>query len=133
MAITITRNPDYKDLDLDFLVNPGTNDIAKKVGPEAIKRSIRNLVFTSFYDRPFRSYIGGNTRKMLFEPVTPITAQFLKSAIAETIGNFEPRVSNVDIQIFTDASYNQFTVRLTYIIINTLVPVTTSLVLNRIR
>ena len=51
----IIREPDYSDLDLDFFANRSTKDVVRKTGEEAIKRSVRNLIFTSFYDRPFRS------------------------------------------------------------------------------
>ena len=51
----INRQPDYTDLDLDFLRHPTTSDVVVKSGDDAIKRSIRNLIFTNYYDRPFRS------------------------------------------------------------------------------
>ena len=91
MVQKVTRKRDWADLDLDFIAHPTTGDVVKKTGVDAIKRSIRNLVLTNFYDRKFRSYIGSNAQKVLFENINPFTATFLKDAITEVITNFEPR------------------------------------------
>jgi len=70
MAIQrITRKHDYSDLDLDFLAHPTTGDVVRKTGLDAIKRSVRNLVLTNFYDRKFRSAIGSNATKILFDNI----------------------------------------------------------------
>ena len=91
-AQRVTRKYDYSDLDLDFIAHPTTKDVVKKTGIDSIRRSVRNLVLTNFYDRKFRSYIGSNTQKILFDNINPFTATFLKDAIIEVITNFEPRV-----------------------------------------
>ena len=129
----IARNPDYSDFDMDFTRHPTTNDVVIKTGEDAIKRSIRNLVFTNFYDRPFRSYIGSNARKMLFENTTPLTANFLRDAIYEVIGNYEPRVlvNNVGISVSPDR--NGYDTVISFIILNRNQPVTINLFLERIR
>lgn len=129
----INRQPDYSDLDLDFLKNNTTGDIVRKTGEEAIKRSIRNLIFTNYYDRPFRSYIGSGVRSMLFENATNFSADQLQSAIREVINNFEPRVSVVDVVVTPDFDRNGFNVQLTYVIKNREQPVVTSIFLERVR
>ena len=63
----------YKDLDLDFGRNSVTNDVNKLEDAEAVKRSVRNLINTSHYERPFHPELGSNVRAMLFEPMTPIS------------------------------------------------------------
>lgn len=129
----INRLPDYADLDLDFLRNPSTSDVSVKVGNEAIKRSIRNLIFTNHYERPFQSYIGSNIRKILFDNISPLTAVLLKDAIAEVINNFESRVKLSKVLVTEDADNNGYNIRLEYIILNRQMPVITSLFLERIR
>ena len=64
----------YKDLDLDFGRNSVTNDVNKLEDAEAVKRSVRNLINTSHYERPFHPELGSNVRAMLFEPMTPLVA-----------------------------------------------------------
>jgi phage baseplate assembly protein W len=133
MALFVNRAPDYTDIDLDFRKHPTTKDVMMKTGDEAIKRSIRNLIFTNFYDRPFQSYIGSNVRGLLFENITPFTAVLIKSAIEQTINNFEKRVRLMSVDVESDPDNNGFNVRLQYVILNRELPITTSLFLERIR
>jgi phage baseplate assembly protein W len=134
----VTRRKDWSDLDLDFIAHPTTGDVVKKTGVDAIKRSIRNLILTNFYDRPFRSYIGSNAQKILFDNINPLTATFLKNAIRETIVNHEPRVellsdSDSGILVDVDPDNNGYNVRISFIVLNRGEPVTINLFLERIR
>jgi phage baseplate assembly protein W len=131
--VYVNRKPDYSDLDLDFLRHPTTSDVSIKTGNEAIKRSIRNLVFTNFYDRPFRSYIGGHVRKLLFDNIDSFTPQLIETSILSTINNFEPRVKDVVVRVSVDFDRNGFNVELQYVIKNREEPVITSIFLERIR
>jgi phage baseplate assembly protein W len=138
IAQKITRKFDYTDLDLDFLRHPTTGDIVKKTGIEAIKRSIRNLILTNFYDRKFRSYIGSNATKILFDNINIFTATFLKDAIVEVITNFEPRVklhedSSEGVVVNVNPDNNGYDVTISFTIINTGAPATISMFLERIR
>jgi len=130
---TITRKYDYSDLDLDFLAHPATGDVMKKVGPESIKRSVRNLILTNFYDRPFRPWLGSNAQKILFDNANPLTAGFLKDAIEEVIDNYEPRIQLNMVEVRFDYDNNGYQVRLQYQILNTNTPIVTTLFLERIR
>lgn len=129
----IARKPDYSDLDLDFLMHPTTKDVVVKIGPEAIKRSVRNLILTNFYDRPFRPGIGSNAQKLLFENASPLTAGFLENAIKEVIANFEPRVRLDGIKVQFDYDNNGYNVALAYMILNKNEPIITTIFLERIR
>lgn len=133
MVNIIARKNDYADLDLDFMPHPTTKDVMKKNGVEAIKRSIRNLVLTNFYDRPFQSYIGSNALKLLFDNATPITANFLNNAIREVINNYEPRVRIQDLKVNFDLDNNGYNVTLYFVIINRNEPAVINLFLERIR
>ena len=130
---TITRKYDYSDLDLDFLAHPATGDVMKKIGPESIKRSVRNLILTNFYDRPFRPWLGSNAQKILFDNANPFTAGFLKDAIEEVIDNYEPRIQLNMVEVRFDYDNNGYQVRLQYQILNTNTPIVTTLFLERIR
>ena len=135
----VVRQPDYSDLDLDFIPHPTTKDVVKKTGVDAIKRSVRNLVLTNFYDRPFRSYIGSNAQKLLFENMNPLTAGFLRDAITEVINNYEPRVKLYEdgdqegVIVQVDPDNNGYVATINFIIINRELPVTINLFLERIR
>lgn len=131
--LNISREPDYSDLDLDFKINPITGDINRKIGNDAIKRSIRNLVFTNFYERPFKSFIGSNIPALLFDNVDVITASEIEAALIKLINTYEPRVRLNTVSVFADIDNHGFNVTLEYIILNTEVPATFNLFLERIR
>lgn len=133
MVNIVARKNDYSDLDLDFMPHPTTKDVMKKTGVDAIKRSVRNLILTNFYDRPFQSYIGSNALKLLFENATPITANFLSNAIRETIANFEPRVRLDNLEVNFDIDNNGYNVKLFFTILNRNEPAVITIFLERIR
>jgi hypothetical protein len=131
--VYVNRQPDYRDLDLSFIKHPTTSDVVIKEGEEAIKRSVRNLIFTNFYDRPFRSYIGSNVKKILFDNFSAFSADNLRDAITEVITKFEPRVRLMTVEVEADIDRNGFNVRLYYVILNREQPIITSIFLQRIR
>ena len=130
---SINRDPDYSDLDLDFFMHPTTSDVTRKTGVEAIKRAVRNLIFTNYYERPFRSYLGSDVPRYLFDLADPITLVFMKKAIEDVINNFEPRVSVMSVEIDADIDRNGFNVNLMYVIKNREQPVLTTIFLERVR
>lgn len=133
MVNIVARQPDFSDLDLDFLPHPTTGDVVKKTGADALKRSVRNLILTNFYDRPFRSYIGSNAQKILFDNANPLTSNFLKDAILEVLTNFEPRIVVRGLDVKFDIDNNGYNVVLTFSIVNNNLPVVINLFLERIR
>jgi phage baseplate assembly protein W len=133
MVEIVARKKDYSDLDLDFMPHPTTGDVMKKTGVDAIKRSVRNLILTNFYDRPFRSYIGSGALKLLYENANPITANFLNNAIREVVENYEPRVRVDNIIVKFDYDNNGYDATLFFTILNRNEPVVINLFLERIR
>ena len=89
----------FKDIDLDFGRNIVTNDVNTVEDVIAIKRSVKNLVQTNFYERLFHPELGCGVRQLLFENYTPLTAIFLKRKIEEVLVNNEPRISLTSIII----------------------------------
>ena len=100
----------YVDLNLDFARHPVTNDIVKIEDVEAVKRSVRNLVNTQFYERPFHPELGCGVRELLFENFTPLTAVFLRDKIAEVITNYEPRVDLQSVKVDDDQDGNRLVI-----------------------
>ena len=131
--MAISRIKDYSDIDLDFIANPITGDVVKKIGPDAVARSIRNLVMTNYYDRPFRSNIGSNAVKMLFENIGPLTAINLETAIAEVVNIFEPRAKLIGVKVKADPDNNGYSAKIAFYVQNRPEPFQTTLFLERIR
>lgn len=133
MASITTRTRDYSDLDLDFTIHPVTKDVVKKVGPNAVARAIRNLVLTNFYERPFRSFIGANVQKMLFDNISPLTANILQDQIKDVIISFEPRATLSSVSVTPDPDNNGYSARIVFTVNNRPEPFTTTIFLERIR
>ena len=123
----------YKDLDLDFGRNSTTNDVNKLTDVEAVKRSVRNLINTSHYDRPFHPEIGSSVRGLLFEPITPLTSLNLQRKVEEVLTNFEPRIRLVQVLSRPDADLNRYSLRISFYVIGTTLPVTVETFLERLR
>ena len=123
----------YKDLDLDFGRNTTTNDVNKLTDVEAVKRSVRNLINTSHYDRPFHPEIGSSVRGLLFEPITPLTSLNLQRKVEEVLTNFEPRIRLVQVLSRPDADLNRYSLRISFYVIGTTLPVTVETFLERLR
>jgi phage baseplate assembly protein W len=115
---TITRTTQiFKDFDLAFSAHPNTKDLAKKRNEDAIKQSIRNLILTNYYERPFHSEIGSPVRALLFELSTPLTAHTMRRGILDVIQNFEPRVSveNIDVNLNDDNNSCEISIEYTVV------------------
>ena len=115
---TITRTTQlFKDLDLAFSAHPNTKDLAKKTNVEAIKQSLKNLLLTQYYERPFHSEIGSPVRVLLFELATPLVQQSMQRAIVDVIQNFEPRVTVEDVYVFVKDDTNEVIISVTFVVV----------------
>ena len=123
----------YVDLDLDFTRHPVTNDVVKITDVEAVKRSVRNLINTQFYERPFHPELGCGVRDMLFENYTPITGIFMRRKIEEVLSNYEPRASLSSIQVNEQMDRNAIDVVVNFYVLNLPNPVSVTTTLQRIR
>ena len=108
----------YKDLDLFFGTKQASNDINKVTDIQAVKRSVRNLVLLNHYEKPFHPEIGSGVRDMLFEPMTPITAQVLARKIEDVIENFEPRAKVIGVSAQPNLDRNEYQVTINFFILN---------------
>jgi len=109
----------YNDLDLFFSKKSGSNDVTQITDVEAVKRSIRNLVLTNFYEKPFHPEIGSGVRDMLFENMTPITAVVLARKVEDVIENFEPRARLISVRSLPNLDRNEYEVTIEFFVVNT--------------
>ena len=123
----------YKDLDLDFGRNPITDDVNRLTDVEAVKRSVRNLINTNHYERPFHPEIGSDVRAMLFEPMTPLTALNLQRKVAEVLNNFEPRINLQQVLANPDLDRNSYSLKILFYVVGSNQPVEVETFLERLR
>ena len=131
MANTIQNR--YSDLDLRMKMHPVKKDIIPVVDDQAVIKSVYNLINTNHYERPFHPEIGSNVRKMLFEPISPLTANYIQREIEDTINNFEPRAKLQQVLIQIEPDQNYYMAIITFFINNRTEPITINFVLQRLR
>lgn len=123
----------YKDLDLAFLPHPDTGDVGKRLDVNAVKQSLRNLLLTRYFERPFQPQLGSPIYQLLFEPLDPITAASMKQAIERVLQNYEPRVLLLKTDVRANPDNNAYNVSIYFNIIGLRDPVTFSTTLQRLR
>ena len=134
MATVTTNNTrEFSDLDLNFRIHPIKKDINRVTGDMAVINSIKNLILTNHYERPFQPNIGSNVRRLLFENMDNITASSIENEIKQTVTNYEPRVSITRINAVADFDKNGFRVEMEFFVINKTTPITINFFLERIR
>jgi phage baseplate assembly protein W len=133
MATINRKTRQFTDINLFFTPHPATADVTKKVDEEAVKASIRNLLSTKNYERPFHPEIGCQMYSLLFENFTPITKQVIKRTIFDVISKFEPRVSVQEVKINDASDNNSISVDITFKIINSEAPITLRTAISRLR
>ena len=85
----------FKDISLSFSPHPVTKDLPVLVNERSVIRSVRNLVETIPTERFFNPILGTDIRDTLFGNYDRAEVMMIEDQIRETLGNFEPRVSNV--------------------------------------
>ncbi len=123
----------FSDVRGDFLENPATNDLLLYTNEDAIIQSIRNLLLTNRYERPFQKNVGSDITGLLFELDTPMTQYALKNAIIECIENYEPRCNLLNLIIIPAPELNTYIVEITFSLITSQDPVSFNLLLQRNR
>jgi len=124
---------EFKDLDMNFTIHPIRKDVNKLVAERAVINSIKNIVLTAHYEKPFNPDFGSNIRRLLFENLDTLTASAIEREIAETIKNYEPRVNLLETIARADFDNNGFKVDMKFMIVNQTQPLSISFFLERIR
>lgn len=123
----------YSDLDLTFIPNPVTGDVSMSFDDQSVIRSIRNLLLTNFYERPFQPKLGSNINAFLFENTSAITASALEKEITSVILNFEPRAKINSLVVTAMEDLNAFFIELSVFIGNNTQPSSVNVLLERTR
>lgn len=128
-----TFSRSFRDLDLNFQIHPIRKDINKHTNEMAVINSVKNLILTNYYERPFRPEVGSGVRSLLFENVDSVVAAQLERAIEETILNFEPRVQISKVRAIPAPDENAYKILLEFFIVNLTNPISITFFLERIR
>ena len=112
----------FRDISMTFQNNPLNSDLIVLKNETAIARSIRNIVFTLPGEKFFNPNFGSRVSRSLFENIDEISASIINDEIRNSINNFEPRVSLIDVQTIPDFDNGAFDVNIIYRVVGADIP-----------
>ena len=107
-ARVVSKKKPHRDLDLSLKIHPIRKDIIPLKDDAAIRNSVKNLIITNFYERPFQDDLGANLRGLLFEPAGILTNIELRDNISSVIQKYESRVTVTSIDITDIVDTNEY-------------------------
>jgi len=128
-----TQKVVYSDFFTDFSRNSVTGQLNRKTNAEAVKQSIRNLLLTDRYERPYQPGIGSGLKGLLFENYTPGLELRAKKMVEEVFDNHEPRAELLKVNVGGSPDHNSLSFQIIFRIINTTEPETLEILLERTR
>ena len=104
----------FKDINLSFKRHPVTNDVVTIRDEDAIKRSVRNIIFTIIGEKPFEPEFGSVINDSLFELNTSLNEMKVSDEIKQSLLNYEPRISNIDVTVTVAPDTNEMNCTVQY-------------------
>ena len=103
----------FKDINLSFKRHPVTNDVVTINDEDAIKRSVKNIIFTILGEKPFQPNFGSVINESLFELNTSLNEVRIIDEIKTSLALYEPRIGNVNatVSIYPDSNEMNATVQ----------------------
>jgi phage baseplate assembly protein W len=132
VSLVTTRNRAYKDIDLSFTRKPN-GELYTKTDAAAVQQSIKNLILTNHFEKPFQPFFGGNIRALLFELADDDVEDDVRENIIDTVESYEPRVILRNIQVNLESDINTLRVSITYQVISTEEEYTFTTAISRLR
>ena len=104
----------FKDINLSFKRHPVTNDVVTIRNEDAIKRSVRNIIFTILGEKPFQPNFGSVINESLFDLNTNLGEMQVSDEIRSSLLIYEPRISNVDVNVTISPDTNEMNCTVQY-------------------
>jgi len=104
----------FKDINLSFKRHPVTNDVVTIRNEDAIKRSVRNIIFTILGEKPFQPNFGSVINESLFDLNTNLGEIQVSDEIRSSLLIYEPRISNVDVNVTISPDTNEMNCTVQY-------------------
>ena len=123
----------FRDIPLNLTVHPVTGNLRVLTNAEAIKQSVKNIVLTNFYERPYNPEFGGDVLSQLFENMDPITEYNISKNIRVSLENYEPRAIVDDIITTVYDDQNALTVKIKFSVQTIPEPLEVNVLLERVR
>jgi phage baseplate assembly protein W len=127
------KEPIFKDIPLSFTAHPVTGNVKALVNRDAVKQSVKNIVLTNFYERPYSPNLGGDIISQLFENMDPITEYNIAKNIRQALDNYEPRAIVDEIKSDFYQDENAINITITFRVRNDAEPISVNVLLDRVR
>lgn len=131
-TLVTSRTRLYRDIDLSFTAKPN-GEIYVKRDAAAVTQSLKNLIQTNYYEKPFQPFFGGNIRAMLFELVDEDSEEELAEQVMRAIDTYEPRAQVVGLDVTVNPDQNALSVTIEYQVVNTEEIITFTTTISRLR
>lgn len=132
-SIVTERVREYTDVNMLFERNPSTGDIYLSRDANSVKQSVRNIVLTNHFEKPFRPKVGSNLRDILFDNIDPFTIDRAEDFIRDSIRSSEPRAQILSISIDGKPDSNAINITIEFLVVETREQVILSITLQRLR
>lgn len=123
----------YKDFPINLTAHPVTGNLKVLSNADAIKQSVKNVVLTNFYERPYNPEFGSDVLNALFENMTPLTEYTITQNIRTSLRNFEPRAIIEDIKTQANEDQNALNVTIRFSVRTLPEPIEVNVLLERVR
>ena len=104
----------FKDINLSFKRHPVTNDLVVIKNEDAIKQSVKNIIFTILGEKPFLPLFGSKMNSSLFELDTNFNETKISDEISSVLLNNEPRISNILVSVINPDDTHELNVTIQY-------------------
>ena len=104
----------FKDINLSFKRHPVTNDLVVIKNEDAIKQSVKNIIFTILGEKPFLPLFGSKLNSALFELDTNFNETKISDEISSILLNNEPRISNILVSVSNPADSHELNATIQY-------------------
>ena len=115
----------FKDINLSFKRHPVTNDVVTIRDEDAIKRSVKNIIFTILGEKPFEPDFGSVMNQALFDLNTNLSEVRISDEIKASLDNYEPRIDNINVSVSILADSNEMNCTVQYNIVGIPAPTQT--------
>jgi phage baseplate assembly protein W len=133
-STTSPKNQDkvYADFDTNLNFHPIRKDVALLTNEDAVKRSIRNIVLTNYYERNDPT-VGANIGYQLFELASRKSQIIIENSLTTAIKNHEPRANLISVNVAMDPDEHSISATITFSVISNAQPVSLTVILERVR
>ena len=112
----------FKDINLSFKRHPVRNDVVVIRDEDAIKRSVKNIIFTILGEKPFEPNFGSVINESLFDLNTSLNEIRVADEISASLRNYEPRISDIDVTVTVAPDTNEMNCTVQYEIVGLSTP-----------